>query len=642
MASKNKKRKRSFSPEPAMPDHPPIQKFKFKTMPQLPPDSNSSSKKKSSKKRKQEFSPLPTTSVSPTGDWGEDDGGLKMKFILSPKKTKVDTSPESDATEERSPPPKGTGKGKKKGKQIKAKLFFEDQVLTLDGEEVTHQDVIKPGKKRKAGIKHSPEDTKSTKKKKDADKAKVKEEPTIPPFTKVPKSADKSKIKSIKAESDSGYSDTPTTSAKSKKLKTKLQTLEEQPVPSPQASDVSRDSLPKKKKKEKDKKKKKMFKFKGDRNRFLNVRGSSDEEGGDDSFSRSIQDEDSLGGGYDLEDEYDSNIQKVKSKEMDRFMMPQMPVPDYNLEKQAAESYSASTKAKSKKDDRNEGEIQSSRAEDLISQLTAFGSDMETIYPSYMMAPDENKELDDGGWIKKKKKKKKLAKEKKKKKKKPNLLERDEHGNVKYVMRKTKLSGYMLWCRSYRSTFVSQNPGLDFSTISRRMGALWQTLDEEEKKLWRKREITVNTKVPLKRLNKGKDGASSSAPDAPPFRLKTPDKPKPKVKKLVHPVKRKIHTAAKKKINAAPVKITPPKWNPIDCAAYLRLLGESLSDVGGKLQTHRDNIEVHGSVSVLLDSMLCALGPLLCLTEQVPELNAINKKTKTGVLDNIAYIMPGL
>lgn len=129
---------------------------------------------------------------------------------------------------------------------------------------------------------------------------------------------------------------------------------------------------------------------------------------------------------------------------------------------------------------------------------------------------------------------------------------------------------------------------LDFSTISRRMGALWQTLDEEEKKLWRKREITVNTKVPLKRLNKGKEGASSSsAPDAPPFRLKTPDKPKPKVKKLVHPIKKKLHTAAKKKMNAAPVKITPPKWNPIDCAAYLRLLGESLSDVGGKLQTHR-------------------------------------------------------
>nr|XP_054764822.1 HMG box-containing protein 4-like [Lytechinus pictus] len=205
-------------------------------------------------------------------------------------------------------------------------------------------------------------------------------------------------------------------------------------------------------------------------------------------------------------------------------------------------------------------------------------------------------------------------------------------------MRKTKLSGYMLWCRSYRSTFVSQNPGLDFSTISRRMGALWQTLDEEEKKVWRKREITVNTRVPVKRLAKGKGGTTTHQ-DVPPFRLKTPDKSRAKIKKVAGAKKKKM--VSKKKVNT-PVRITPPKWSPIDCAAHLRLLGQSLSDVGGKLQVHRDDIEVHGSVSVLLDSMLCALGPLMCLTEQVPELNAINKKTKAGVLENIAYIMPGL
>nr|XP_054764199.1 uncharacterized protein LOC129270887 [Lytechinus pictus] len=540
MASKSKKRKRSLSPEPGPP---PIQKLKIKPMPKIPPE-KSSSGKKSAKKRKQDVSPIPTTSVSSIGRLGRR-WRTKDEVYFITQKDKVDTSPRSDTTDERLSP-KGTAKGKKKGKQIKAKLFFEDQVLTLDGETVTHQNMITPGKKRKQTTKQTVEDTKSSKKKKkEVDKSKVKEEPMMPPFTKVPKSAERSKIKSIKVESDSGYSDTPPVSAKSKKLKAKLQTLEEQPVPSPQASDVSRDSLPKKKKKEKDKKKKKMFKFKGDRNRFLNVRGSSDDEG-DDSFSRSVQDEDSLGGTYDLEDEYDGSIKKTKSKEMDRMMMPQMPVPDYSLEKQAAESFSSSIKSKSKKDYRNEGELQSSRAEDLISQLTAFGSDMETIYPSYMTAPDEDKELEDGGWIKKKKKKKKLLKEKKKKKKKPNLFERDEHGNVKYVMRKTKLSGYMLWCRSYRSTFVSQNPGLDFSTISRRMGALWQTLDEEEKKVWRKREITVNTRVPVKRPAKGK-GRTTTHQDVPPFRLKTPDKSRAKIKKAAGAKKKKM--VSKKKVN---------------------------------------------------------------------------------------------
>lgn len=54
-------------------------------------------------------------------------------------------------------------------------------------------------------------------------------------------------------------------------------------------------------------------------------------------------------------------------------------------------------------------------------------------------------------------------------------------------------------------------------------------------------------------------------------------------------------------------------------------------------------IAVSGSLSVLLDSLLCALGPLLCLTQQVPETNnGCSPETLSKILDNIAYIMPGL
>ena len=422
MSSRGKKRKRVASPSSPASEGPPIQKLRIKPIPELPPET-SSSKKKHVKKSKGHEMPIPTTSISPTDG---DDGGLKMKFILSPKRTKVEASPGSDTPEESSPR-KGTGKGKKKEK-LKAKLFFEDQILTLDGETVTHEmhEMQSPGKKRKSSatlsdMKQSPDEPKSSKKKKkDSEKVKVKEEPVVvPPFTKVPKSADRPKAKTIKTESDSGYSDTPP-SGKAKKHKAKLQTLVEHPAPSPQPSDVSRDSAHKKKKKDKDKKKKKMFKFKGDRNRFLNVRDSSEEEG-DDSLSRSYADEDSLGGSYDVEDE--------KARDMDRFMMPQMPVPDYNLEKQAAAAFSTSPKGKAKKEERTEREIQSSRAEDLISQLTAYGSEMETVYPSYMLAPEGGADPDDG-WIRKKKKKKKMMKEKKKKKK-MKMVERDEQGNIK-------------------------------------------------------------------------------------------------------------------------------------------------------------------------------------------------------------------
>ena len=115
---------------------------------------------------------------------------------------------------------------------------------------------------------------------------------------------------------------------------------------------------------------------------------------------------------------------------------------------------------------------------------------------------------------------------------------------------------------------------------------------------------------------------------------------------------------------------------PIDVAAHLKLLGESLTIIGERLKEHevrkfylvitlvlfntwsiiynckmflrsdftQGQIAVSGSLSVLLDSLLCALGPLLCLTQQIPELqeNCCNVEQLTSTLDNVAFIMPGL
>ena len=82
---------------------------------------------------------------------------------------------------------------------------------------------------------------------------------------------------------------------------------------------------------------------------------------------------------------------------------------------------------------------------------------------------------------------------------------------------------------------------------------------------------------------------------------------------------------------------------PIDAAAHLKLLGESLSVIGQRLTEHKGQIAVAGSLSVLLDSLLCAMGPLVCLTKQVPQLNqAVPPDQLNKILDNIAYIMPGL
>uniref|UniRef100_A0A0L8I6N3 Uncharacterized protein n=1 Tax=Octopus bimaculoides TaxID=37653 RepID=A0A0L8I6N3_OCTBM len=81
---------------------------------------------------------------------------------------------------------------------------------------------------------------------------------------------------------------------------------------------------------------------------------------------------------------------------------------------------------------------------------------------------------------------------------------------------------------------------------------------------------------------------------------------------------------------------------PVDAAAHLKLLGESLSIIGMRLQEHKGLIAVQGSLSVLLDSMLCAFSPLVCLTSSLPEINGCPHATLSKMLDNIAYIMPGL
>jgi high mobility group protein 2-like 1 len=81
---------------------------------------------------------------------------------------------------------------------------------------------------------------------------------------------------------------------------------------------------------------------------------------------------------------------------------------------------------------------------------------------------------------------------------------------------------------------------------------------------------------------------------------------------------------------------------PIDVAAYLKLLGESLTVIGEKLKEHNGQITVSGSLSVLLDSLLCALGSLVCLTQQVPVIGNRNATSLSKTLENIAYIMPGL
>ncbi|XP_051239843.1 uncharacterized protein LOC127354160 isoform X5 [Dicentrarchus labrax] len=82
--------------------------------------------------------------------------------------------------------------------------------------------------------------------------------------------------------------------------------------------------------------------------------------------------------------------------------------------------------------------------------------------------------------------------------------------------------------------------------------------------------------------------------------------------------------------------------DPVSAAAHLHLLGESLSLIGHHLQETNKVVSLSSSSSLLLDSLLCALAPLISLTEVIPELRSCTQHTLASTLENIAYVMPGL
>ncbi|XP_002736563.1 uncharacterized protein LOC100367270 [Saccoglossus kowalevskii] len=204
-----------------------------------------------------------------------------------------------------------------------------------------------------------------------------------------------------------------------------------------------------------------------------------------------------------------------------------------------------------------------------------------------------------------------------KKDKKGKKLKGDKKKDKKEKKEKKPLSAYMLWCNHYRSKLVADNPGIDFSTISKKLGAIWHTLTEKEKAKWKRKQKAQKTK-------------HKNVPNLSKNRQELKDKA----------AKQRGTSPARK--SGSPMKSSDAHTQPIDMAAHLKLLGESLSLVGNRLQEHQGNIEVHGSLSVLLDSTLCAITPLVGLTSQVKELDGCIQKTQVSTLDNIAYIMPGL
>ncbi|XP_060550526.1 HMG domain-containing protein 4 isoform X2 [Pantherophis guttatus] len=215
--------------------------------------------------------------------------------------------------------------------------------------------------------------------------------------------------------------------------------------------------------------------------------------------------------------------------------------------------------------------------------------------------------------------------EKKKKKEEKEKIEKIEKEKPK----KKNMSAYQVFCKEYRVNIVAEHPGIDFGELSKKLAEVWKQLPEKDKLVWKQKAQYLQHKQNKAEATTVKRKAMSSE-----------GSPKLKASLTSVPSPHKKSPTSTMVLSSSPVKV--PETDPIDVAAHLQLLGESLSLIGHRLQETEGMVAVSGSLSVLLDSIICALGPLTCLTSQLPELNGCPKHVLSNTLDNIAYIMPGL
>ncbi|XP_065314363.1 hybrid signal transduction histidine kinase A-like isoform X2 [Gordionus sp. m RMFG-2023] len=238
--------------------------------------------------------------------------------------------------------------------------------------------------------------------------------------------------------------------------------------------------------------------------------------------------------------------------------------------------------------------------------------------------------------------------------------------------KRKKITAYTLWCANQRKGL---QPGLDFGQISRILGEAWTKLAHKEKMSWKRRAKKMTEKLIAEYGEDIRSGSKS-------------------YKKRINKNNKRYSSMEFPIDNDPDYNFKMNGTDVIDSAAYLKLLGECLSNLGDRLMMHVGQIAVQGSLSVLLDSLICALGPLMCLTSQLPlqpidemeiptekgnkpddnslsneGIDALNQKfedDKKGnkqttlvpvvknifdekqrfifskILDNIAFIMPGL
>lgn len=215
---------------------------------------------------------------------------------------------------------------------------------------------------------------------------------------------------------------------------------------------------------------------------------------------------------------------------------------------------------------------------------------------------------------------------------------------------KTRYTAYMLWAKEARHSISLSNPELDFASVSKRLGEMWANVPTNVKYNWKRRAKRLANKIkksngvkgqapqPSKYmqqkyyLNKGSTNTSAAASASAPATPLT--KQQKQFQKLLKSEKSKTQSIQnaqkqhKERITMTPstsssYKVSPSTSTgsrsnvvqinkpldlaPIDVAAHLKLLGESLINIGERLSQHEVSLSQLTSIpkTALLLKSLC-------------------------------------
>lgn len=154
----------------------------------------------------------------------------------------------------------------------------------------------------------------------------------------------------------------------------------------------------------------------------------------------------------------------------------------------------------------------------------------------------------------------------------------------------------MLWAKDIRKEMIFSNPELDFATISRRLGEMWSNVPGNEKYNWRRRAKRLAAKAKSKdkdpkliMLERSKAAVQSkflnrsNAPASTP----TPNSYRNSKKITSESASTQVtHSHYNKQNKNSPTLSKLLGTSPMDVAAHLTLLGDSLTIIGERLKEH--------------------------------------------------------